>query len=147
MAVTDETVAAFRAYLSGDTEQWERRTDELVRTPETSRSYFALLTASFVEAVERRLGEGATRDEIIAFVADLRAREDEYAGRLDADATERVIATVFDDDVTTGDIPRDQTIGIRIGVTAIIIGDEELDAAGLEEFLDRARALADEILG
>lgn len=147
MPVTDDMVATYRAFLSGDHEQWKQRRAALGTSPETTRPFFALLTGLFVEAVERRFDPGVSRDEIITFIADLRSRSDDLAERLDPDASERMIAMVFDDDVSTDGIPRDQTIGVRLSVTAAIVGDEGLDGAQLEEFLAKSRNLADEILG
>ena len=149
MPVTDDIVAAYRAYLSGDTEQWHRRIDalDLNNAPATSRANSAYLTALFMDAVERRFNANTTRDEIIDFVADLRSRDDQIAEKLDPDATERMVAMVFDDDVATDDIPRHQTIGIRMGVLAVIIREGGLDSAELEEFLEKSRAFANEILG
>ena len=149
MPVTDDIVAAFRAYLSEDTEQWHRRLTalDLDNAPATSRAHFAFLTALFAMAVERRFTVNTTRDEIIDFVADLRSRDEKIAERLDPDATERMIAMVFDDSVETDDIPRMQTIGIRMGVLTLIIREGGLDSAELEDFLEKSRAFANEILG
>lgn len=147
MPVTDDMVATYRAFLSGDHEQWKRRRAALGTSPEATRPFFALLTGLFVEAVERRFDPSVSRDEIIGFVAEVRARSDELAERLDPHATERMISMVFDDDVATDDIPRDQTIGVRLTITAAIVGDEGMDSAQLEDFLSKSRALADEILG
>lgn len=148
MPVTDDIVATFRAYLSGDMEQWERlrKALDLDNTHAKSRAYFAFLTASFAMAVERRFNASTPREEIIAFVADLRARDEKWAERLDPDATERMIAMIFDDNVETDDIPRLQTIGIRMIVSAAIVRDDDLDSAELEDFLDKSRTLGNEVL-
>lgn len=147
MPVTDEMVAAFRAHLTGDREEWDRRNDALERSPATERAYFAFLTGLFATAVGRRFDEKTQREEIIAFVAHLRARDDVAAERLDPDATERVISMIFHDDVETADIPRRQSIDIRMAVLTAIVRDDDLDSAELEAFLQEAKDFADAMLG
>jgi hypothetical protein len=144
MPVTDDVVATMRAYLSGDREQFQRRNEALA--PGDRKAFRALLTAAFMEAVERRFGGGTPRDEIIDFVAELRGRDDQIAERLDPDATERMIAAVFDDDVETDDIDANTSVGIQMGVLALSMAQRGSDSADLEEFLDRSRAFANEIL-
>lgn len=145
MPVTDDLVDAFRAYLSGDMDRWDERLAALA--PATSRAYFAYLSALFAAAVRRRFPGEATWAQAVRFVADLRARDERWADRLDPDAVERMILMVFDDDVKTGDIPRVQTLGIRLVVLAAIIREEALSGPELDVFLTRGRTLGDEILG
>jgi hypothetical protein len=59
MPVTDEQVAAMRAYLKGDTELHHQIYGQLSRD-EARTSYMALLTAAFIEAVDRRFAEAGT---------------------------------------------------------------------------------------
>ena len=144
MPVTDDMVAALRAYLSRDYEEFKRRNGAFDASQGLRRSYVALLIASFVEAVERRFAT-PSREEIAAFVAGMRARDDHLA-KLDPDATERLIAFVFEDDVRIEDIDPDKSVGIRMMVLSQIFHDLALDDAELEVFLERARTLANEIL-
>ena len=144
---SDDVVATFRAHLRGDREEWERRNDALDRSPATTEPYFAFLTALFATAVQRRFGNVPDRDAIIGFVADLRARDDVLAERLDADATERMIRMIYEDDIETGDIPRKQTIDIRMGVLTAIVRDENPGGTEIEAMLEESRALAEGLLG
>ncbi|HEY3682718.1 MAG TPA: hypothetical protein VGL93_06740 [Streptosporangiaceae bacterium] len=144
--MSDDIVAAFRAHLRGDRQEWNRLNEALDRSPATTEPYFAFLTALFAMAVQRRFGNAPTDDEIIDFVADLRSREDVLADRLSADATERMITMIVRDDVMTDDIPRQQTIDIRMGVLTAIIRDEAPDATEIEDLLKGSRALADGLL-
>ena len=146
MPVTDEMVAAMRAYLMRDYEQFRRRNSAFDGSRTQRRAFLALLTAAFVKGVQRRFPESPARDEIIDFVAELRARGDELR-ELEPNATERMIELVFDDSVEVGDIDGKQSIGIRLSVLAQIFYDEDPDSAELEDFLDRSRAFADEMLG
>lgn len=147
MAVTDDMVATMRAYVTRDYEQFRRRNAALDQSSTARRSFLALLTAVFAEAVERRFDAADPRTEIIDFVAELRAGDEQIAERLDADAAERMIAVVFDNSVDTSDIDTNTSIGAKLGVIAKIFYDEAPDSAELEEFLDKARVLANEILG
>ena len=146
MPVTDDVVAAMRAYLSGDREQFQRRNEGLSQTPGGRKAFRALLTAAFIGAVESRFGEAAERSEIIDFVAELRSRDEQIAERLAPDVIERMIAAVFEDDVETGDIDASTSIGVQMGVLAMYISERQPDSAALEEFLDESRKFANEIL-
>lgn len=147
MPVTDDMVASFRAYLSGDREQWNRRMNAMDRSPKSERVYLAMLTAVFFEALARRFSDAPTRDETVEFVADLRSRGEQLAERLDPEAAERMIAAVYDHDVDLDGISQDQRLGVRMSVSRVIFYDEGPDSAELEEFLDKSRTFANEMLG
>jgi len=144
--VPDDVVAAFRAYLSGDRELWKTRNEALDRSRTVQRAYRAFVSAMFAEAVDRRLGRHPAWERIVEFVADIRARDDALADALDPDETERMIAWV-DDDAGIDDIDADRSLGIWILVVTVIVRDADLDDAGLDAFLQRARTFADEVLG
>lgn len=146
MPVTDDVVATMRAYLSGAREQFQRRNEALGATPGARKAFRALLTAAFVGAVERRFDGSAPRDAIIEFVAELRSRDEQIAERLAPDVVERMIAAVFDDDVDTSDVDAETSVGVQMGVLALVVAQQQPDGAALEEFLDESRKFANEIL-
>ena len=147
MPVTDDMVDAFRAYLSGDEDGFQRRTEALDGSRPARQAYRALMSGLFVTAVERRFPAPPTWAQRIEFVAELRARDEDVADSLDPETTERVIASVFDDKVDTDDVKGRRSVRIWTLVTAGIISDADLDAPALEDFLDKGRALADAQLG
>jgi hypothetical protein len=144
MAVTDLQVATLRAQLAGDLEEHRRL---LTRFDEKSdgRPYVTLTNAAFFEAADRRFGSSTTADDIIQFVADVRARSERIRDSLDPRVAERVLlAAVTDADISDLD-PREVRSTQRILLNALIV-DENLDAADLDAFLATARGLADRLL-
>lgn len=147
MPVTDDMVATVRAYLSGDSEQFTRLNRELDRSPGATRSYVALVTAAFVEAVERRFTAQSSETEIIDYVADVRSRSDRLAERINPEAAEKMITAVFHDGVDTRGFDKETTLAVKLLIASAVIADEDLDSAELEAFLDKSRAFANELLG
>lgn len=145
--VTDDVMDAFRAYLSGDTEEWKVRNDALDRSLPARRAYKAFLMAMFTEAVDRRLGRSPSWERIVEFVAELRARDDSIADMIDPDEAERMIAWASDDETGSGDIDERRSVGIWMFVIAAVVRDAGLDAAGLDAFLRKSRRFAHQVLG
>jgi len=144
MPVTDDQVAALRALLSDDMDRHRQLFGALDRA-EAKKGYTALVTAAFIEAVERRFGTGYQATDIVTFVADVRARSDRLARELDPDVAERVIRVVLED-APVEDLPRNAVTGAQLLVLVGLIADARLDDAGLDEFLAAARKLADQLM-
>ena len=144
MVVSDEQVAAMRAMLSGDFDEHWRLAARLDQTTGWDE-YATLLAAAFLEAVDRRFGKGYTPAEIIRFVADARASFDQSGDELDPRAAERLVRAVLGD----GDVDDlDDQIRARAQTVLLsaLITDEHLDEAGLDQFMNDARKLADRSL-
>ncbi|RFS82493.1 hypothetical protein D0T12_27230 [Actinomadura spongiicola] len=148
MKITDEHVATLRAQLSGDTDEYARRLDELVST-ETQATYTTLITAAFFEAVDRRFvinGKTAGDREIIDFVATKREINPIAAERLDPVIAEQVLAHALGKGSIPGDIDSDTLMETQVLLLAALIGEADLSESELEAFLAKARAEADEHL-
>jgi len=143
MAVSAEEVATLRTYLSGNMDEYRRMQAQL--DPATARSgYSALIAAAFFEAVDRRFTEpGITTDDIIKYVADVRARSATVSDALDPQAAERVIHHALGDG-SIRDLDDETVIGAQIVILSALIADEQLDDAGLDQFMAEARKLADQ---
>jgi hypothetical protein len=145
MAVTDRQVATLRAQLAGDLEEHKRLLTHFDEKSD-ARPYVTLTNAAFFKAVDRRFNSDTTADDIIGFVADVRSRSENVRATLDPRVAERVLlAVVKDGDVSDLD-RREARRSERILLNALI-ADEQLDSAGLDEFMATARKLADELLG
>ena len=144
--VTDDVVAALRALLVGDGDDFQRRNAAIGRSEAGNRAYRALLLASFIAAVERNFTAQSSRDSIAAYVADVRSRSPEAAGNIDPDAGERLIRMVFDDDLDLSDIDGNTRVHIELAILVALISDEGLDDKTLDDFLAGARDLANKIL-
>lgn len=143
MAVTDEQVATLRAQLAGQADEHRRLLEQL--DPAAGRSgYPALVAAGFALATDRRFAD-ASDPGIIKFVGDLRLRGAEIADHLDPAVAERLLrAALSDEDVD--DISTETSFRAQLILLAGLIGDEQLDGAGLDRVLADARKLADQWL-
>jgi hypothetical protein len=81
-------------------------------------------------------------DEVTGFVADVRARSERVRDSLDPQTAERVVVSAFTsddlDDLDAGELTR-----TKMMLLAAIVAGQHLDDAGLDEFIAKARALAD----
>ena len=79
------------------------------------------------------------------FVADVRARSERVRDALDPQTAERVVVSAFTSD-DLDDLDAEELTRTKMMLLAAIIADQHLDDAELDEFIARARALADELL-
>jgi hypothetical protein len=140
MAVTEQDVAALRAQLAGDFAGHKRLLGQLEET-EGFAGYMALVAAGFFEAVDRRFGAGTTPADVIEFVGDIRSRFDGADHEIDPRAAERLILRVLGQGSVT-DLDGASIRRLQRLLLPLLVADEQLDGAGLEEFLTRARKLA-----
>jgi hypothetical protein len=144
MPVTEHQAAALRAQLSGDIDEASR----LIRQFSTREDLqgFAMLTmAVFIKAVRLRYGRNGTREDAIRLVADVRSRSDRLSESIDPGAAESVLTAAF----THSDVPEldpEELRGIFNTFGSVMITEAHLDGAQLDDFLAKARALADKML-
>jgi hypothetical protein len=144
MPVPDDQVAALRALLSDDMDR-HRQLFAGLDQAEAKKGYPALVTAAFGIAVDRRFGTSYQPGDIVAFVADVRARSDRLARELDPDVAERVIYAVLGHGTVRG-LDKEMVTRAKLVLLAGLIADARLDDAGLDEFLAAARKLADQLM-
>lgn len=144
MPVTDQQAAALRAQLAGEVAGHKRLLADLHGAAD-GRGYSGLLTAAFYTAVDSRFTRESTLDEVTGFVADVRARSERVRDALDPQTAERVVVSAFTSD-DLDNLDAEELTKTKMLLLAAIIADEHLDDAGLDEFIAKARALADELL-
>ena len=144
MPVSDDQVAALRALLVDDIDRHRQLFSQLDRA-EARKSYPALVTAAFGEAVERRFGQHYQPADIVSFVADVRSRSDRLAGELDPDVSERVINAVLGHG-SARDLDKEAVTRAKLVLLGGLVADARLDDAGLDDFLVAARKLADQLM-
>jgi hypothetical protein len=144
MAVTDQQLAILRAMLSGNAAEHKRLLGELDRNDRVG--YSALVTAAFIEAVDRRFGKDSTPAEAIEYVADVRSRLDDAADAVDPRVGERLILKVVTG-ASTDDIDPKASSTAKLFLLTALVADQNLDSVGLDEFMASARKLADHLLG
>lgn len=140
MPVNDQQVAALRALLAGDYEQNKR----LLRQVDAAggmHDYMSLVSAAFLEAVDRRFAHASLPSAVIEWVADVRSRSPQASEAIDPDAAERVILKTLGQGDISDLSGRDIRHNIRL-LLPLLIADEHLDGPALDEFLASARKLA-----
>jgi len=145
MPVTDQQAATLHAQLAGNLAEYERLLAGLDNKAD-GRGYSALLTAAFHYAVDRRFTRDSTLDEVTDFVADVRARSERLRDALDPRVAERVIVAAVGGDHVR-DLHPAESNKMKVVLLTALVADMHLDDAGLDEFMAKARAFADELLG
>jgi hypothetical protein len=148
MTVTDEQVAALRAYLGVTTDAEDEETQELIQRlsrPGAGGSVPELVYAAFVIAARRKFFPAWTRSDVIRFVAQIRALLSEQPDLLDPTAAEHQLRSALGETLTS--YP-DAEAGARAQVILLDAVDqcEELDDAGITELLNQARTMADQLI-
>jgi hypothetical protein len=144
MPVTDDQVAALRAYLAGDFgthKQLHRQLDPVA----AGTGYTALIAAAFFEAVDRRFTKNGTDADVVKFVASVRTRSERLADELDPHIAERIIRHSLGSG-SIADLDDETVIRAQIVLLAGLISDEKLDDAELDEFVATARELGDRLM-
>lgn len=144
MTVTDHQVATLRAMLVGNRDEHARLVAQLDRQGD-GLGYSALLNAAFIRAVTRRFGKESDDATIINFIADARSRSDEVAQAIDPRVGERLIRKVASGE-PTDDIGARASSTAKLLLLAVLVTDEGLEGAALDEFLASARKLADYLI-
>jgi hypothetical protein len=144
MPVTDQQAATLHAQLAGNLDEHKRLLAGLDNKAD-GLGYSALLTAAFHNAVDLRFTRDSTLDEVTDFVADVRARSERLRDALDPRVAERVIVAAVGGDYVHDLDPAESSMMKMVLLTALV-ADMHLDDAGLDEFIAKARAFADQLL-
>jgi hypothetical protein len=144
MPVTDKQLAALRARLAGRLEEHKKLFAQL-DWPVDGEGYTALHDAAFFEAVDRRFGPQTSAEDVITYVADVRARTEHAGEDIDPDVAERLINKVLGRGSTGNVDPRAAFTARQYLLVALVV-DAGYDDAGLDEFLGESRKIADQWL-
>lgn len=142
MAVTDHQVATLRAYVTGDFDEHDRLRRQLDRDAD-SAGWSALVAAGFFEAVYRRFSKEGTEADVVEFVGSVRARSEQLSNDIDPRIAEQLILYSLGTGSISGIESRVRLATQLILLTALIV-DEQLDDAGLDDFMAEARKIADQ---
>lgn len=143
MAVSDEQVAALRAFLALDTDETGRITRKLLETGGV-QGYGELVYAAFVTAARRRFSPTWAIPDVIRFVAAARAELLQDHVDIDPRTAEILVRRALGDSIAT-ELDEEARARAQIFLLCEMVVDAELDDAGLDAFLAQARALADQL--
>jgi len=143
--VTDDIEAAARAYLRGDTAEYNQRIAELGRARETTVAFRAMVYAAFLLTVQYKFSKDTPREEIIDFVAEIRSRSDDLPDTIDPTAAERQITSVFTGE-NTDDVDTRMELTIQMLFATAIVDDQGIEGQLFEQLMTSTRKLADDLL-
>jgi hypothetical protein len=143
MAVSNLQVAALRAFLEIRANDTERLTERLIETGPLE-GYGELISGAFAVAVRRRFSPTWTVPDLISFVAVVRARL--LGDKIDIDPrTAEISMRHALGDGNAAESDEEARARAQIFLLGELIIDEDLDDAGMDEFLATARGLADQL--
>ena len=142
MTATDDQAAALRAQLAGDYDEHRRLLAGLDARGALA-DYTALVTAAFIEAVDRRLGPWHRDDATVsAFISEVRSRFPGAEDEINPATAERVVRKALGrgsvSDIDGPAIRRTQML-----LLSVMVADEHYSGEGLDLFLAAARKLLD----
>jgi hypothetical protein len=143
MAVKDDHVSVLRAFLAADFDEYDRLSERLDQAVGWE-GYEVLLQAAFFEAVDRKFGEHHTVPEIIQYVADARSRYERSGQAVNPSVAERLMLISLGHDESVDDADGRAIGAAQLFITTAVITEENLDAAGLDEFMNEVRKTAGE---
>jgi hypothetical protein len=140
VTVADEHAAALRAHLLHDFDEAERLNRRVAEAD--MPGYGELIWAALVLATRHRFAPKWTVSQVIKYVAAARARWGKDAEDIDPRAAEIMLRRALDDDAPAD---LDETVKGRAQIFLLgeLIPEEQFDNAELDEFLAKARMLAD----
>lgn len=147
MQVTDDIEATVRAYLRGDTPEYNQRFAVINRARErdTVAAFRSMVIAAFLLTVQYKFSKDSPRDEIIDYVAEIRSRADSLAEDIDPTTAERMITSVFTDE-NTSDIDTGTEVTIQMLFATAIVDDERIQGQLFEDLIASTRKLANDLL-
>lgn len=143
--VADEDIAALRALLCGDSARFREVRDAPGRAG-TKRTWVAVLLEAFVQAVYMRFGADAAREEVAAYVADVRGRSYAIAHGFTAYEAEQLIMMLLSDEAEESGVSGRAKGAILVAFTVAMVSDARLDDLAIEAFLAITRRKAEQWL-
>ena len=138
---SSEQLTALRTLLTRNFEE-HRQVITQIKQTEGLAGYNKLLTAAFVNAVDRRFGTRYTLTDIVEYVAEVRTRlRNPYRG-INPNVAERLIRKALGEGTVRG-IDKQTLIHTERVLLVALIMDDQLDGVALDTFLAEARATAD----
>jgi len=145
MQVTDDIEATVRAYLRGDTPEYNQRFAAMDRSRDNVAAFRAMVIAAFLLTVQYKFSKDTPQDDIIDYVAGIRSRADSLANDIDPTTAERMITSVFTGE-NTSDIEAGKEVEIQMLFATAIVNDEGIEDELFEQLMSSTRKLANDLL-
>jgi hypothetical protein len=142
MLVTDEHVAALRAFLTEDEETFDR-VSAIRRKRGGGNEYSALQGAAFAAAARRRFPDGHTAGDVVRLVAEVRSAVDDTDGEIDPRTAEGLLHSVLCDPAAAEGLDELAKARTQPALLYAMLEEGEFSSADLDTLLAEARELAD----
>jgi hypothetical protein len=147
VAVTDQQVAALRAFLSAQSEKDAQDAGQMFRQladSDTAEGIGELIYAAFVVAARRKFAPRWTLADVVRYVAHLRARNAEDPDELDPAAGENQLRITLGEQIAPHPSKDDRGTAQCI-LLLELTHDLRLIPSELDELLGQARTLAEQL--
>lgn len=132
----DGSVDVVRALLQGDFDTYQRLHSEL--DPSQRPAFSVVLTAAFHEAAVRRFGDNGDLAEIVAFVADARARYPRTAQAVRAEDAEKLIRAALGEDHLLQELTGQVKGAAQTALLFALIQESDVSHDGIDSLLTSA---------
>lgn len=146
MVVTDEQMAMLRAFLTHNDIEYERL-DAKLDSVDYRNGFAALVAVAFVEAVRRRFGQSRSPADIVRFVAKVRSSFVDDTDVLDPISAELLVQGALGDRNAVADMDDQTKARGQVVLLLALIDNQDLDDAGMNDFLDKVRTQAEDLPG
>ncbi len=141
MLISDEHVAALRAFLTADDETFDR-VSTVLEERGGGNAYAALQGAAFAVAARRRFPGGATAGNVVRLVAALRTAANDTDGEIDPRTSERLLHSVLGTPAAAGGLDEQSKAKAQPALLYALLEEGDLSGAALDSVLAEARELA-----
>jgi hypothetical protein len=140
MSADEKQVATLRALLTGNFEEYK----QMIRSlgTEESRDFMTLVSAAFLETVDRRFGSADLPDAVVEWVGGIRSESATAAQEIDPIAAEQVILLTLGM-TQAAELSGKQIRDAQLLLLPALVDDQHLDSARIDELLATARKLTE----
>lgn len=141
MPEDEKQVTTLRALLNKDFARYKQLLQSLNKAE--SRGFLRLTSTAFLEIADRKFGSGDVTAAVVEWVAKIRSESEVAAKTFDPALSEQVLLFVL------GKSDGDNLSGVQIRdaellLLPMLVDDQGLDTAGVDELLSAARSLAEQ---
>jgi hypothetical protein len=149
VTVADEAVATLHDLLARRMDEHSRRLNQLSKSE--AHDFSTMINAAFFEAVRShfiRDSKPAAEAEVIDFVANARSWDEVAAEEIDPDTGERLINVLIERLPMNAldDLDKDVAFNTKLMLLATLVREANYSDDELAEFIQQARATAEEML-
>lgn len=141
MPEDEKPVTTLRALLNKDFDRYKELLQSLDRAE--SRDFLRLTSTAFLEIADRKFGSGNAAAAVVEWVAKIRSESEVAAKAFDPVLSEQVLLFVLGKSEGQN-LSGGQIRDAELLLLPMLVDDQGLDSAGVDELLSAARSLAEQ---